>query len=294
MKYELGLSSCGKELNDKLFCAYKENGITKMELSKLSKSDYSQMDFREVEILAKKYGVQLWSLHLPFAPLTEIDISSTDEDLRISTIKKFKDLIEKGAQIGIKYFIVHPSGEPIEDVNRENKMRQAKKSLTQLAEIAADYNAVIVVENLPRTCLGNCSKEILELVSVDTRLRVCFDTNHLLGEKIEEFILAVGEKIITTHVSDYDAVNERHWLPGEGVIDWNNLIDALEKIGYKGPWLYEIDFGIPKTILRDRLLTCEDFARNAKHPEKSQIPGENFPKKTFCPGWSTKIRRKSF
>ena len=276
MKYELGLSSWGKELDDKLFCAYKANGITKIELSK---SDYSQMDFREVEILSKKYDIQLWSLHLPFAPFTEIDISSTDEDLRISTIKKYEALIEKGSQIGIKHFIVHPSGEPIEDVDRENKMRQAKKSLTQLVEIAADYNAVIVVENLPRTCLGNSSKEILELVAVDNRLRVCFDTNHLLGEKIEEFILAVGEKIITTHVSDYDAINERHWLPGEGVIDWNNLIDALGRIGYKGPWLYEIGFGIPKTILRDRLLTCEDFARNAKEVlEKRKITVFSKPK----------------
>ena len=133
-----------------------------------------------------------------------------------------------------------------------------------MAEIADCYGAVIAVENLPRTCLGNCSKEILELISVDTRLRVCFDTNHLLGEKMETFILAVGNKIITTHVSDYDAINERHWLPGEGVIDWGNLIDALEKVGYKGPWLYEIGFGIPKTILRDRELTCADFARNAK------------------------------
>lgn len=261
MKYELGLSSCGKVLDDKLFRAYKENGITKIELSK---NDYSQMNFKEVESLSKKYGVQLWSLHLPFMPFKEIDISSMDETLRVSTIEKWKELIEKGSQIGIKHFIVHPSGEPIEDIDRENRLIQAKKSLKQLAEIAASYDAVIAVEDLPRTCLGNCSKEILELISVDERLRVCFDTNHLLGEKIETFILSVGDKIITTHISDYDAINERHWLPGEGVIDWKNLIDAFEKIGYKGPWLYEIGFGIPKNILRDRELTCADFARNAK------------------------------
>lgn len=276
MKYELGLSSYDKVLEDKLFCAYKENGITKIELSK---NDYSQMDFKEVESLARKYGVQLWSLHLPFTPFKELDISSTDEELRTSTIEKCKELIEKGTEIGIKIFIVHPSGEPIEDIDRENKLNQAKKSLKQLAEIADLYGAVIAVENLPRTCLGNCSKEILELISADTRLRVCFDTNHLLGEKMETFILAVGEKIITTHVSDYDAINERHWLPGEGVIDWNGLLGALEKVGYKGPWLYEIGFGIPKTILRDRELTCADFARNAKEVfEKGKITVFSKPK----------------
>ena len=58
----------------------------------------------------------------------------------------------------------------------------------------------------------------MELISADDRLRVCFDTNHLLKESIIDFIYNVGDKIITTHVSDYARENERHWLPGEGVI----------------------------------------------------------------------------
>ena len=73
-----------------------------------------------------------------------------------------------------------------------------------------------------------------------------------------------GNKIVTTHVSDYDFVNERHWLPGEGKIDWQELLSTFKAVEYSGPWLYEMSFACPKTIYRERDLTFEDFVRNAK------------------------------
>ena len=143
-------------------------------------------------------------------------------------------------------------------------MEIAKKSLYALAEVAKTYGDVVVVENLPRTCLGKNSAEIKELISAHSSLRVCFDTNHLLCEDAVDFIRNIGDKIVTTHISDFDFYNERHWLPGEGKLDWQAILRALKEIGYQGPWLYEIGFACPKTIYRDRDLTCEDFARNAK------------------------------
>jgi sugar phosphate isomerase/epimerase len=130
-------------------------------------------------------------------------------------------------------------------------------------EIARRYGAVIAVEDLPRTCLGNTAAEIAELISVHPDLRVCFDTNHLLTEDAADFVRALGDKIITTHVSDYDFLNERHWLPGEGKLDWQSIVNALREVNYSGTWLYELGFDCPKTLIRERELTCEDFSRNA-------------------------------
>jgi len=101
---------------------------------------------------------------------------------------------------------------------------------------------------------------------------VCFDTNHLLDEKIEDFIKELGSKIVTTHISDYDFKNERHWLPGEGDINWQSLMSALDTEGFDGVWLYEIDLTCPWTLERDRELTCEDFAKNAEILFKGEVP----------------------
>ena len=78
-----------------------------------------------------------------------------------------------------------------------------------------------------------------------------------------DFVKALGNKIVTLHVSDFDMVNERHWRPGEGKNDWKSILGALKEVGYAGPWLYEMDFGFPKTIIRERELTPEDLVRNA-------------------------------
>lgn len=259
--YKIGLSTCGKAINRQLFEQYRKNGITAMEIS-LAAKDYADIDYKELKKSSEETGVDLWSYHLPFEPFEELDISN--KELCKTTIRYFEELIKKASEIGIKRFIVHPSGEPIENGERAERIKCAKESLFTLAEIAKKNGAIIAVEDLPRSCIGKNSDEISELVSVSDDLAVCFDTNHLLGENPIDFIRKLGKRIITTHISDYDFVNERHWLPGEGKLDWNAVLEAFKDIGYDGIWLYEIGFVCPISIIRDRDLTCDDFVRNAK------------------------------
>ena len=256
----IGLSTCGKTIDENLFLNFKNAGITHMEVSMGNKSQ--SFDYKLIKECALKYGINLWSFHLPFGPFEELDLSK--KELAKQSLCCYEELIKKGADIGIDKFVIHPSGEPIDDNERAERMKCAKESLAELACIARKYGSVIAVEDLPRTCLGRNSSEIKELISLNDDLRVCFDTNHLLKEANCDFIYAVGDKIITTHISDYDFVDEKHWLPGEGKINWQELYKALLDVGYEGPWLYEIGFKAPATIQRDRNLTCEDFAEKAK------------------------------
>lgn len=260
---KIGLSSCSKPLTEELFKEYADAGIDCIEIS-VGLDAADELDWPSIFSWSQKYGVELWSFHLPFSPFSRMDISSPDEELRQKSVDKCADYIMKASDFGVKVFVIHASGEPIDEERRPEYMAQAKKSLKTLAEVADKCMVTIAVEDLPRTCLGRDSADMLELVSVDDRLKMCFDTNHLLGEDIKGFIEKVGDKLITTHISDYDFVNERHWLAGEGDIDWNELYETLIKVGYNGPWLYELGFEIPKSIKRDRTLTCADFANNAK------------------------------
>lgn len=259
--YRIGLSTCGKKVDEQLFADYARSGISDMELSEVS---YAQFDYKNTEALAKEYGVSLWSMHLPFVPFANIEISALDKQARTSTIALLSDIIRRGADIGIDKFIIHPSGEPIEDSIRAERMKNASESLVQLADIAERNGAVICVEDLPRTCLGHSIEEMKQLLSTDARLRMCYDTNHVTKDRPEDILRALGDKIVTLHVSDFDFVDERHWLPGEGKIDWKTVLELLGQIEYKGSFMYEIAFACPKTIVRDRALTTDDFVRNAK------------------------------
>jgi len=258
--YKIGMSTFSNPINKDLFSKYRDGGIDAIELS-VKYDEIMEQDFKKIKALSEEYGVDLWSFHLPFQPYGVMDISLPHTYRK--TIDYFKEIIKRVSDIGVDKFVVHPSGEPISDEDRPKLMDCAKNSLAELAEIAKSCNAVIAVEDLPRTCLGKNSSEIKELISLNDDLRVCFDTNHLLSENPVDFIHALKDKIITIHVSDYDFINERHWLPGEGKLDWNGILNAFKDINYNGVWMYEINFKCPNSISRSRDLTCSDFKRNA-------------------------------
>ena len=260
--YKVGLSSCGFELKEDMFEGLQKAGISAIEIS-MAADKYKNINYKEVEALARKYEIDLWSYHLPFAPFSEIDPSSLDNNIRNYTITYFTELIKKGSDIGIDKFVVHPSGEPISEEERPERMKYAMESLNTLAEIASGNGACLAVEDLPRTCLGNSAEDIMQLTGVNDKLKVCFDTNHLLIDNNSNFLDKKKKKIVTVHVSDYDFVNERHWLPGEGKLDWKAMIAKFREIGYKGIWMYEIGLKCPKTIIRDRDLNFTDFYNNA-------------------------------
>jgi sugar phosphate isomerase/epimerase len=260
-KIGMSLSSSvhAHEVTEATFRKYTAAGIRDLEIS-LDDCEANLLDYDEVVKMAFNTGVTIQSLHLPFAPFEEIDISKPE--LADYTVEFLSGLIRRAAKAGIKKFVIHPSGEPIADSERKERMECSKKSLKKLAELAREYGAIIAVENLPRTCLGRNSAEILELISADPTLRVCFDTNHLLKEKSTDFIKAVCKYITTTHISDYDFIDEKHFLPGEGLVDWQKLINDLIEYGYKGIWLYELNFTSTR-IKRERPLVPEDYMRNA-------------------------------
>ena len=265
---EIGLST-PSFINEQLFLDMKNAGIKHMEVS-VSKELTDKLDYKELKSWAERYDINLWSFHLPFWPFSELDISKPS--LAKETVECLKELIKKASEIGIDKFVIHASGEPIDESERALRMETAKKSLYDLAEYAKGFGATILVENLPRTCLGRSSSDIKELLSAHPNLKSCFDTNHLLGQDYVEYINEVGASILTTHISDYDFKDERHWLPGEGKIDWQKLLGALKGVGYSGVWLYEMDLTPPWTIKRDRDLICQDFKDNAESIFKGKAP----------------------
>ena len=57
----------------------------------------------------------------------------------------------------------------------------------------------------------------------------CLDTNHLMADyaTLPDVVRTLGRRLIALHCSDYDGVDERHWPPFRGVIDWAAFQAAL-------------------------------------------------------------------
>lgn len=187
---------------------------------------------------AVQAGMTAASAHLPF--LQPWDVSSANRAERCEAIGRQKDLLDHIGEFGIPLAVLHPSFEPIDPEERPARLALAAEAIADLGAHARKRGITLAVENLPRTCLGNCVEEMLDLTDNGRSAKVCMDVNHLLRETHAHYIRAIGPHIVHLHLSDYDRVDEKHWLPGNGVIDWAALTALLDEAGYRGNYLVEI------------------------------------------------------
>ncbi|MBN1250347.1 MAG: sugar phosphate isomerase/epimerase [Anaerolineae bacterium] len=186
-------------------------------------------------------GVAPRTVHAAFG--AELDLSSPDPAVRDAGIAAVGAALALAQGVGAEIVVVHPSSEPIADDARGARMDLAKGSVRTIAAMAERAGERIALEWLPRTCLGHSVDELLALVAVaegDT-VGVCLDTNHLMGDfaALPEAVRTFGPRLIALHCSDYDGVDEKHWPPGRGVIDWGAFMAALRDVGFPGPFHYE-------------------------------------------------------
>lgn len=249
--------SLHRDITEDTFAAIGAAGLSTVEINGTGH------DFDAFGLWARRHGVGLWSRHLPYAPFEERDISLSGKELRRKLAEYLEELIREGAGAGIRTFVLHPSTPVTENLPRQERKRNAMELLDRLAEAAHREGAVIAVEDMILSCLGNSARELEELISVNDKLRVCFDVNHLFNDTHTAFVKRLGSRIVHTHISDYDFAEERHWFPGEGGINWPEVYAALKEAGYTGVWNYEVGLGGRKTEERGRMLTYEDVYNNA-------------------------------
>lgn len=182
-------------------------------------------------------GMKVWSIHLPFS--RTLDISVLDDEARAKNVSIIAEMIRSSAIFNPSKLVLHSSSEPIVDSIREKRIQNAIQSIGILKEYANEIGAQLCIENLPRTCLGNTPEELLRIIANYPDVGICFDTNHYLTGTPIHFAQTAGHRIATLHISDYDGVNESHWVPGEGVIPWKELFDILIAKGYSGIYMHE-------------------------------------------------------
>ncbi len=251
------------DFSQESFDALKNAGIDYIEMGSGIFRDKSYEERKaivaDIKEKAAQSGIELWSVHLPFTQV--YDISAINDKDRETMINECKEIISLWQPMKPGKFVIHPSFEPIPDEEREQRIANTIASLKILTDYVKKYpGSKIAVENLPRTCLGNTSEELLMIVNaVGNGIEVCFDSNHMLQEKPEDFAANLGSLITTVHMSDYGYVdgrlNERHWLPGEGIINWTEVISELVEAGFKGPFMFETPARKPdpETNVRARL-----------------------------------------
>lgn len=225
------------EFDEALIKQCAKNRIEVLEYDSLWNDESASTDYFKVQKIAEKYGIKLRSIHLSMGE--RVDISS--EKYAANSLKIMKKQLDNASIAGVEYAVLHASSEPIENSEREKRLNNAAENAVYLCEYAKERGITICIENLPRSCICNCIDEVKFIVNKSPLLKVCFDVNHLLKDNHVDFFNAFKGKIENVHISDFDFKDDRHWIPGDGKIDWKIIKKGLEDDGYSGPFLYECD-----------------------------------------------------
>ena len=255
MGYELPLGISITQHAPEMVDGFVENGFEYFEVgipACLNREDAPKMPWRgheetlvntKLPLVEKifSHNLRVWSVHLPFG--FGWDVAHYDEAERDAVCESLKRVIDLTKSWGPRIYVLHGCLEPVSIEQRAVRIARSIRSLRELDEYASRNGARIALEDLPRSCLANTSIETRAMAQAAGNVPICFDVNHLLGESHEDFMKALATNVVTTHLSDYDGVDERHWLPGMGIVPWKDVVKTLMENGYRGPFLFELRSG---------------------------------------------------
>ncbi len=187
------------------------------------------------------------------------DLSARDKAAREAALALAEGEIAFAHALGVRDLVVHPvgPGDTAGDAWRPDALAASLERLAALAE-AADVRWL--VENMPPPMFGADAALLRRLVDAvgSDHVGLAFDSGHAMitGDPVG-VVRAMGPRLWGVHLHDNDGTDDAHFLPGMGVIPFDDVARALAEVGYAGPFMLEI-YRDTAEVWRD--LTAERLA----------------------------------
>ncbi len=210
-------------------------------------SDEFKTHFLKMRALAEDKGIPFVQAHA-YGPSSHAD-PERNQMLRDCIIRS----IRNASYLGIPKVVVHPVQhlKYFEIGVPEQLFEMNVEFYNSLKPYCEEYNIQVAVENMwqyrgRKIVHSTCSRPEefnRYLDALDSRWFIgCLDIGHafLVCEDIDTFIEKMGaDRLKCLHLHDVDGIIDNHTLPYYGAIEWNRVMKALAKIGYRGELNYE-------------------------------------------------------
>lgn len=174
--------------------------------------------------LAKKYGLHIDYIHAPFS--FHNHLRDEDKSVRNEGIEIHKSWIDTLTAHNADKIVLHLNRLTNDEYITPNLI----ESLWIINEYAVKNGVKLAVENIGRP-------DDLQLVFDNIpNIYFCFDSSHasLEGDTEGRILAKYVDKLICTHLSDNDTLEDKHWLLGKGVVNFDKICKILVDNGYKG------------------------------------------------------------
>ena len=192
---------------------------------------------RDIEDLSwfKKYLQQLELEITLHSPNDDINLSSTNNEIRKVSVKQIEESIRLASKLGLKIITVHPGRKTSSKDNLNQIWELQIDSFNQLVKVAEEHDVFLGIENMESRAKEMIifPKDINRLIS-NIRSKcvgITLDLAHIatIGSlTVKEYISELQEKIIHAHLSDSN--NTITHLPlGWGSSNLFRMLSALQK-----------------------------------------------------------------
>lgn len=204
-------------------------------------------DVRSIEKKIKELNLIIASIHIPCTQLPEGDIGSLDKNLRARCLDICLRTMETCKRLKAKYVVLHAGGAK-ENLSDPDIFRKVKgvylESLKKLCDSIGADDLCIVLENGGSKL--SSMEGILDTIRTvgSSRLKICVDIGHALGMGFDpaQMIRQAGSRLRHLHIHDTVQGQDAHLVPGEGSIDFKQVVLALKEIEYKDVFMLEAAF----------------------------------------------------
>lgn len=126
------------------------------------------------------------------------------------------------------------------------EIEAAHQSLKGVVSAAADLGCTIVIENI---CDKNPAMLLALVNSFESEfVKMSLDIGHALlmqtlgnGPAPDQWVAAAGSQLGHIHIQDTDGVDDRHWPPGKGNLNFFALFEELKKLNHTPRLILEMD-----------------------------------------------------
>ena len=138
--------------------------------------------------------------------------------------------------------------------------------LTQTLDYAAEKDVTVAFEPEPGMFISNMQefKTLLDQLDGAPRLKLTIDVGHLVcsGEPVRETILQWKDRLVNVHLEDMKRGEHKHLPFGQGDVDVNETLAALQEAGYSYGVYVELSRESPQAEKRglSNLTTPEEKA----------------------------------
>ena len=177
--------------------------------------------------MAREFGLGVDNIHLPYDDCNLLwSDNIADREKHINQVLKWLDGCKES---GADKVVMHTNRSSISSLSNGNSVDFGKgyKSFEKIVFLAEDIKIKIAIENTKQFRYTDFI--LTEFKS--NYLGFCYDSSHdfINGESKGEILKKWKDRLFCVHLSDNDGLEDRHWLPKKGIVDFKSIVDIIKE-----------------------------------------------------------------